>query len=205
MIDTSILAVFIPTFFLVSITPGMCMTLALTMGMSVGLRKTLWMMWGELTGVALVTIATVIGVASIMLEYPVVFSVLKIFGGGYLVFSGIQMWQSKGKMALNDDQIEDRSGYKYLFQGFVTAIANPKGWAFMISLLPPFINPELSIVPQLTILISIILITEFLCLILYASGGNTLRSFLNQKGRIDLLNRISGTLIMVVGIWLAAF
>jgi homoserine/homoserine lactone efflux protein len=205
MIDTSILAVFIPTFFLVSVTPGMCMTLALTMGMSVGFRKTLWMMWGELTGVAVVTLATVIGVASLMLEYPSVFIFLKIGGGGYLVFSGIQMWQSKGKMALTNNHITDKSGYKYLFQGFITAIANPKGWAFMISLLPPFINPELSIIPQLSILISIILVTEFLCLILYASGGNTLRAFLNQSGRINLLNRISGTLIIVVGIWLAAF
>lgn len=32
--------------------PGMCMTLALTMGMTIGVRKTFYMMWGELAGVA---------------------------------------------------------------------------------------------------------------------------------------------------------
>ena len=70
MPDFAILAVFIPTFFFVSITPGMCMTLAMTLGMSVGVRRTLWMMAGEVIGVALVAIAAVVGVASIMLNYP---------------------------------------------------------------------------------------------------------------------------------------
>ncbi|MFA0371407.1 LysE family translocator, partial [Vibrio sp. 10N.222.54.F6] len=34
--DSALLWAFIPTFFFVSITPGMCMTLALTLGMSIG-------------------------------------------------------------------------------------------------------------------------------------------------------------------------
>lgn len=89
-------------------------------------------------------------------------------------------------------------------QGFVTAIANPKGWAFMISLLPPFINPDNALVPQLSVLITIILITEFSCLLLYASGGRTLRRFLQQRGNVQMLNRIAGSLMMGVGVWLAA-
>lgn len=52
--NTALLGMFIPTFFFVSITPGMCMTLALTLGMSVGYKRTLWMMAGELVGVGLV-------------------------------------------------------------------------------------------------------------------------------------------------------
>ncbi len=61
---------FIPTFFVVSVTPGMCMTLALTMGMTIGVKKTFYMMWGELFVVALVSIAAVSGVAAVMLKYP---------------------------------------------------------------------------------------------------------------------------------------
>lgn len=53
-INLSILAIFIPTFFFVSITPGMCMTLSLSMGMSIGLKRTMNMMYGELLGVAVV-------------------------------------------------------------------------------------------------------------------------------------------------------
>lgn len=68
-LNLTLLAVFIPTFFIVSITPGMCMTLAMTMGMTIGVRRTFWMMSGELIGVGLIATLSVIGVAAIMLNY----------------------------------------------------------------------------------------------------------------------------------------
>jgi len=100
LIDITLLALFAPTFFLVSISPGMCMTLALTLGMSIGVRNTLWMMWGELLGVALVALAAVIGVSSIMLRFPHLFSILKVLGACYLLYVGINMWLARGKLAI---------------------------------------------------------------------------------------------------------
>ncbi|WP_407333170.1 LysE family translocator [Enterovibrio sp. 27052020O] len=199
------LAVFIPTFFFVSVTPGMCMTFAMTLGMSIGVRKSLHMMWGELIGVGLVSLASVVGVAAIMLNYPSLFMVLKYVGGAYLFYLGVQMWLSRGKMAIPDDLSVNgnTSPLSLAMQGFVTAIANPKGWAFMVSLLPPFINPQAALPPQLAVLIGIILITEFSCLMLYASGGRTLRHFLQKSGNVRMMNRIAGTLMMAVGVWLA--
>ena len=129
MPDLAILAVFIPTFFFVSITPGMCMTLAMTLGMSIGVRRTLWMMIGELIGVAIVAIAAVLGVASIMLNYPDIFEVLKWVGGAYLAYIGVNMWRSKGKMSIGDNKPSDVNRGSLFTQGLVTAIANPKGWA----------------------------------------------------------------------------
>lgn len=85
--NLALLSMFIPTFFFVSITPGMCMTLALTLGMSIGYRRTLWMMIGELLGVALVSVSAVLGIAAIMLNYPWMFIALKFIGGGLFTLS----------------------------------------------------------------------------------------------------------------------
>ncbi|CAJ1861024.1 LysE family translocator [Aeromonas veronii] len=204
-IDPAILALFIPTFFFVSVTPGMCMTLSMTLGMSLGVRRTLHMMWGELIGVGLVSVLSVIGVAAIMLNYPGIFAAFKYVGGAYLVWLGIQMWQAKGKMAIPADLSagQQTSAMGLALQGFVTAIANPKGWAFMISLLPPFISADKPMVPQISALVALILIIEFSCLLLYASGGRTLRHFLAKSGNVTLMNRIAGTLMLGVGVWLA--
>ena len=49
MPELSLLLIFIPTWFLVSLSPGLCMSLAMTLGMTVGYKKTLWMMLGEIT------------------------------------------------------------------------------------------------------------------------------------------------------------
>ena len=206
MVDLTLLAVFIPTFFIVSITPGMCMTLAMTLGMTVGVKTTLYMMWGELLGVAIVAVSAVIGVSALMLQYPSVFVVLKLAGAAYLAWIAVQMWLSKGKLAIAESSDGDAPVHskKGLFnQGLVTALANPKGWAFMISLLPPFINPEYSMPIQLSVLVLIILCSEFICMMLYATGGKTIGKALTQKNNVQRLNKVSGSLMMMVAIWLA--
>ena len=140
-----------------------------------------------------------------MLNYPNIFLLLKYGGGAFLGYLGIQMWLSKGKMAIPEDlsASQQTSALSLAMQGFITAIANPKGWAFFVALLPPFINATSPLAPQLTILIGIILITEFACLLLYASGGRTMRHFLQKSGNVRVMNRIAGSLMIGVGIWLA--
>ncbi|MBH0055405.1 LysE family translocator [Pseudoalteromonas sp. SWXJZ94C] len=203
MIDAAALAVFIPTFFFVSITPGMCMTLAMTLGMSIGVRRTLWMMIGELLGVAAVAVAAVLGVASIMLNYPDAFAILKWVGGAYLIYIGFNMWRAKGKMSIDTSKPNDVSRQSLFTQGFVTAIANPKGWAFMISLLPPFISVKYALAPQLLVLLGVIMVSEFVCMLAYATGGKSLRLFLARGDNIKWMNRIAGSLMAAVGVWLA--
>ncbi len=181
------------------------MTLAMTMGMTIGIRRTLWMMVGELLGVAIVAVSAVIGVAAVMLNYPSAFVFFKLLGGAYLFYLGVQMWRSKGRMAIPLEGETSHSGSEreLALQGFVTAIANPKGWAFFISLLPPFISADFALAPQVLILVSIILLIEFICLIIYACGGRTLRHFLQKSGNVRMMNRIAGTLMVGVGVWLA--
>lgn len=206
--DFSALALFVSTFFFVSLTPGMCMTLALTLGMSIGVRRTAWMMIGELAGVAVGVICTVLGIAALMLQYPAVFQVFKYCGGAYLAWLGIQMWRARGGMAMLAPQERDGAApppkrRALVLQGFVTAVANPKGWAFFIALLPPFVDDQRPLVPQLSVLIAIILLLETLCMLIYASGGRTLSGLLRRGENVRLVNRIAGTLMFGVGGWLA--
>jgi homoserine/homoserine lactone efflux protein len=204
-LNIALLSVFVPTFFFVSITPGLCMTLAMTMGMTIGVRRALWMMAGELVGVALVAILAAVGVAALLLNYPTAFNAFKIMGGLYLGFIGVQMWLSRGKMAIKTDVSNDKpaSRAELALQGFMTAVSNPKGWAFFVALLPPFLSRDSSLFNQLLILVSIILVLEFMCLLIYASGGVTLRSILMKNSNVRVMNRIAGSLMIGVGLWLA--
>lgn len=206
MIDWSTLALFIPTFFFVSITPGMCMTLALTMGMTFGIRRTLWMMLGELCGVATVAIAAVLGIAAFMLKYPTAFQAFKYCGAVYLAYLGVQMWRARGRAVLVEPSAQGQpvmSATSLITQGFVTAVANPKGWAFFIALLPPFIRQDQPLLPQMSILLAIILLLEFICLLIYAGGGRSLSRLLHRGENVRLMNRMAGTLMLGVGVWLA--
>lgn len=205
MLSWSTLSVFIPTFLLVSLTPGMCMTLAMVLGMTQGVKRTLWMMAGELVAVGLVAAAAGAGVAALMLKHPEIFALFKWVGGAYLGYLGVMMWRSRGRMAV---PTELESGppagrLQLATQGFLTAVANPKGWAFFMVLLPPFLDSTRPLALQLGVLISVILTIEFASLLVYATGGKTLRKVLGKSGNVRLLNRIAGTLMIGVGIWLA--
>ncbi|MGS2721659.1 LysE family translocator [Paraglaciecola aestuariivivens] len=203
MLSFATLALFIPTMFFISITPGMCMTLAMTLGLKIGLRRTMWMMLGEVCGVAIVAISAVLGVASIMLNYPALFTWLKWLGGAYLIYLGGKMFFSHTQLALNNQAELHLSRLTLMTQGFVTAIANPKGWAFMLSILPPFIQVDQPIGWQLFSLVLIIMLSEFVSMMIYATGGKGLKSLLNRNNNIKWMNGISGSLLIAVGIWLA--
>jgi len=201
--DWAVLLVFVPTFFLVSISPGMCMTLALSLGVSIGVRRSLWMMVGEVLGVISIATLAVLGVAKLLLSWPLAFVAMKVIGGLYLFWVGLQLLRSKGTLSFGENSAQTSSTPKALFlQGLLTACANPKAWAFNVAILPPFINFESSVTLQLSVMLVVIASTEFICMLIYATGGRSLRHLLVQDDGAKWLNRVSGSLMILVAVWL---
>jgi threonine/homoserine/homoserine lactone efflux protein len=201
--DLTLLITFAASFFLVAMSPGLCMTLAMSLGISIGVRRTMWMMLGELTGIALVATCAVIGVAALLLNAPTVFAVFKWVGAAYLLYMGWLTWHSEPKRPeqLAGDGRRTRSSL--IVQGFVTAVSNPKAWAFLVALLPPFVDQSRPLAPQLLALLAIMLVIEFISLQIYAHGGRALSEQLHRRGKARWLNRIAGVLMAGVGVWLA--
>lgn len=200
--DWAVLLVFVPTFFLVSISPGMCMTLALSLGVSIGVRRSLWMMAGEVLGVISIATLAVLGVAKLLLSWPLAFVAMKIIGGLYLFWVGCQLLGSKGKLSFGEGSNQSSAPRALFLQGLLTACANPKAWAFNVAILPPFINFEASVTLQLAVMLGVIACTEFICMLIYATGGRSLRHLLVQDDGAKWLNRVSGSLMILVAVWL---
>lgn len=200
--EIAVLMVFVPTFFLVSISPGMCMTLALSLGLAIGVRRSLWMMAGEILGVISVACLSVLGVAQLLLRWPLAFTLIKLLGGAYLFYVGVQLWRSKGKLALSQGAAQTISAKELFAQGLITACSNPKAWAFNIAILPPFLDFDRPITLQLVTMLAVIAGIELLCMLIYASGGRSLRHLLERENGVQLLNRISGSLMLLVAVWL---
>jgi homoserine/homoserine lactone efflux protein len=201
--DLTRLIAFGASFFLVALSPGLCMSLAMSLGISIGVRRTLWMMAGELTGIALVGASAVLGVAALLLKAPTAFAVFKWMGAAYLLYMGWQTWGAEPLLPEAPAGDNRRTRSSLILQGFVTAVANPKAWAFFVALLPPFVDRSRPLAPQLLALLGLMLIIEFTCLQIYAHGGRVLREQLHRRGKARWLNRIAGIQMVGVGIWLA--
>ncbi|MEO8466571.1 MAG: LysE family translocator [Gammaproteobacteria bacterium] len=201
--DLTRLITFGATFFFVAMSPGLCMTLAMSLGISVGVRRALWMLAGELAGVALVGTSAVIGVAALLLQAPTAFAVFRWIGAAYLVYMGWQTWRSEPPRLNLQEGDRRRSAASLIFQGFITAVSNPKAWAFMVALLPPFVDKGRPLLPQLLAMLALMLVIEFISLQIYAHGGRALSEQLHRRGKAHWLNRVAGSLMVGVGIWLA--
>lgn len=200
--DLTRLVAFSASFFLVAVSPGLCMTLAMSLGIRLGVRRTLWMMAGELAGIALVGALAMLGIAALLLGAPALFTIFKWAGAAYLVAMGWQALRAKPGGAERADGGGRDSRPALALQGFVTAVSNPKAWAFFAALLPPFIDRGRPLAPQMLALLAVIVTIEFLCLLLYASGGRALNEQLHRRGKAVWLNRVSGALMVGVALWL---
>lgn len=190
---------FVVTIAAVSLTPGMCMTLAFSLGLSQGYRKTLWMMAGEMTGVIVVVSSTVYLLGWLLRLDPMWFNALALAGAVYLLWIARQLWLADPALA-EQRTADTLTPLSLAVLGFTTAIMNPKGWAFMVALLPGFMDGEKALFPQLALFLSVMLTTEFISLSLYAGGGRWLRQFLGEGARLGVLNKVAASLMVGVSI-----
>jgi threonine/homoserine/homoserine lactone efflux protein len=195
-----LILLFIPTIAAVSLTPGLCMTLAFTLGLSIGYRRTLWMMLGEMVGVATVFIATFWGLGWLLSRDPLYFKLFSLIGGAYLLYLSLILFRQPPEKLMTK-QLGDTSAASLTGLGFITAVSNPKGWAFLVALLPGFVVTESPLVPQFAMMLIIMLSTEFLSMTLYATGGQWLATRLSNDSGLLSVNRIAAGMLSLAAVW----
>ena len=195
-----LILLFIPTIAAVSLTPGLCMTLAFTLGLSIGYRRTLWMMLGEMVGVATVFISTFWGLGWLLSRDPLYFKLFSLIGGAYLLYLSLILFRQPPEKLMTK-QLGDTSAASLTGLGFITAVSNPKGWAFLVALLPGFVVTESPLVPQFAMMLIIMLSTEFLSMTLYATGGQWLATRLSNDSGLLSVNRIAAGMLFLAAVW----
>ena len=127
----------------------------------------------------------------------------KYLGGSYIIFLGVKNWFAKVDIEFTMEKNKNyRSNFNLVLQGFASSFFHPKAWTFLAVFLSSFIKKDLDLLPQVGFLLSILLVIETNSLIIYAAGGKALQKILRKKNNIRLINFISGTLLVMVGLWL---
>ena len=195
-----LILLFIPTIASVSFTPGLCMTLAFTLGLSIGYKRTLWMMLGELSGVASVFTATFWSLGWLLSRDPIYFQIISFVGGVYLLYLAFQLFRETPE-AIESRDLKKTHPMALATLGYVTAVSNPKGWAFLMALLPGFVSSDTELTSQFIIMMGIMLTTEFISLTVYATGGQWLASRLSSSKGIVNANRVAASMLTLAALW----
>lgn len=198
--SADLILLFIPTIAAISLTPGLCMTLAFTLGLSIGYRRTLWMMAGELTGVATVFGATFWSLGWLLSRDMIYFQIISLIGGTYLLYLAVRLFNETPEQ-IEARNLENTRASALALLGFVTAVSNPKGWAFLLALLPGFVSANAPLLPQFAIMLAIMLTTEFLSMTGYATGGQWLAARLSNSQGLLNANRVAASMLGLAALW----
>jgi threonine/homoserine/homoserine lactone efflux protein len=181
-----------------SLTPGPNSLLALTHGALHGSRRTLFTVAGGAVGFVLLIGLSMLGIGALLAASSGALAVLKVLGGAYLVWLGVQLWRAP---PIRLEPSTDATGVHALVlfrQGFLTAASNPKGLLFYGAFLPQFIDPARPLWPQFLVMATLFVTVEIVVEIGLALLAQRVRGWLERSGRT--FNRVCAGLFAAMGI-----
>lgn len=181
-----------------SLSPGPNGLLALTHGVLHGQRKALFTIFGGACGFVAVIALSMFGIGALLEASVAWLGAMKLIGGAYLVWLGIQVWRSPPVSLEVEGDAEPRSGASMFRQGALSALTNPKALLFFAAFLPQFIDPHRSLGIQFAVMAGTFAATEIATEIFIASMADRIRPWLRRAGR--RFNQACGGVFVAIGV-----
>ena len=162
-IDQHLFVLFLITTSVAMLSPGPDMLFVLGCGMRGGPRAGLLATAGVATSEIVHIALSAAGLSAFFAAAPTAFTTLRIAGGAYLVYLGVQAIRHRGEGHLTPEgQAEGVPGRVAYLRGLLTNLVNPKMVTFTIAFLPQFVDPRLGHVwLQFAILGAVFIALEF--------------------------------------------
>lgn len=207
MFTLSTLLVFALSALLLAITPGPDTFFNVSRSTALGMRAGFAATFGVSAGILVHTILAALGVSALLAASPWEFEILKLVGGGYLIYVGVSLLiGSFRKNQHSPERLVSAVPLSSIFlQGFLTNVLNPKVALFFIAFLPQFV-PQSSKRHTLALICLGLLFNVIGTLWNGAMAWAAARSvsiFKNGSGASVWLNRITGTFFVAFGIRIA--
>lgn len=191
---------------LIALSPGSGAILAMSHGLSYGVRRTQATIAGLQAGLLVILLVAGAGVGSLLVASELAFSAVKILGAAYLIYIGWSQWRSSdaltpddgGKPAANAN-VHALSPGRRCLTGLLTNVTNPKGILFMVAVLPQFISPSRPLWSQLLVMALTTVAVDTVVMHGYAFAASRLQGLFRNTQAIKLQNRLFGGLLMAVG------
>jgi len=187
--------------FIFGISPGPGTLAALSVSTSQGLKSGLILGAGEAVGdVVYLSLAILsLGYLSSYLE-PIMY-IVRWIGAGYLVYLGVSQFRLKS-LDLEAQGKKKVSTIKQFFLGFLIGGTNPKVILFYLSFIPLFMDlSKLTLWSGLEVLATVYR-SVFLSLVVVCSAGNQIKLWVSKPEYAQRLNKITGSIMVLVGILL---
>ncbi len=191
---------FIIASFLVVIVPGPTVSLIIANSLKFGVKAGLLNILGTQIGVLILILLLALGFEFISPFVDQIIKTVRILGAIYLIILGIITFNSK--INLNNNQSE-KYNKRFILQGLIVILTNPKIFLFLGSFLPQFISLEHSISFQIIYFGLLFVLVATIFDSCYALIFGKFRNLIAKK-YLKILNLIGSAILVLVGVWLFA-
>ncbi len=201
MIDPAILLPYIAACLLFAVVPGPSVTVVVANSLARGTKAGLLTILG--TEIAMLTMVFIVavGLEAVMTLVSEAFTIIKFIGAAYLVWIGFKMFTSSGKLEMGTPGEKLPLG-RYIWQGALINWSNPKTLLFLGAFLPQFVDMSRPAFEQIMVLGLIVMAVATASDCVYAVIAGSARQLLTTA-RVRMMNRVSGVILMIGGVWLA--
>ena len=201
MFSLTTLLAYVAACFLFSIVPGPSVTVVVANSLARGTKAGLLTILGTEIAMLGMVFVVALGLEAVMTAVASAFTVIKLVGAAYLVYIGWKMFTSSGKIDLAQ-RAEKLPLRRYVVQGALINLSNPKTLLFLGAFLPQFVDMSRPAFGQIMVLGLIVMAVATVTDTFYAVIAGQARHLLSAA-RVRLMNRISGVILMIGGVWLA--
>lgn len=193
---------YLMTSVIVSLSPGSGAINSMTTSVNHGYRGAIAAIAGLQTGLLLLIILVGVGLGTLLSQSVLAFEILKWAGAAYLIWLGVCQWRAAGTIALST--LTATQSRKKLYQNSVLVnISNPKSIVFLAALFPQFIIPHQPQLIQYLILGITSVIADTIVMTGYAVLARKIAVFIKSPEQTRAMNKVFGSLFMLVGALLA--
>lgn len=186
-----------------AVTPGPGIAYVVARTAAGGRKEGLASCFGTALGGMVHVLAAALGVSLLIAQSALAFSLVKYVGAAYLVYLGIRMLLRKDQ-GPNAVEVSPQGPRRAFFEGVVVEALNVKTALFFLAFLPQFVSPSEPLVPQLAALGSIcVTLNTAVDVIAVFAADRLLRSQAARAARARVLTRVSGTIMLGLGAYLA--
>lgn len=199
------LLTFLAASLLITLVPGPDNLMVLSLGVSRGRRAGFGFALGCALGCLTHTLWATLGISAVLMASETGFTVLKMVGGGYLIWLGIGVLRSDGSAFVADhggDGALPDGMARYVARGFIANAVNPKVALFFLAFLPQFVAPELGRVAlQMALLGTIFSLQTVVVFGALGLFAGSVGRWLGRHTHTGLwLDRATGSLFVVLGL-----
>lgn len=184
------------------ISPGPAIILAISNGVSLGLRAVIVSALGNALGLFVLSLVSMFGLGLLLQTSAILFTCLKVLGAAYLIYLGIKKFKSNDSVFVDDGLCDSRTNVEYLKkfkEAFVVAVTNPKAILFFVAFFPLFLDMNSPALPQFMIMTFTFMSLSIASLVAYGSIANSARHCFKNAKVVKIFHRITGGIFIGFG------